>query len=98
MSITDLFNAALPGLTGITADLYTVCIAAIGCLLIGCGAGVLAGFLTHEKDIGESGGGDIDFEGDFQKYASKRYQKELNERTYKARGIGTHEDMGGGDL
>ena len=31
---------------------------------------------------------DIDFEGDFQKYARDRYQKELNKRTYAARGIG----------
>jgi hypothetical protein len=94
MSISDLFSAAIPGLNGITLDLYTLAIAAIGCALITLGVGVLARFLMHEKDAGDAGG-EIDFEGDFQKYARKRYQKELNERTYKTRGIGTHRDMGG---
>ena len=56
MSITDLFNAALPGLNGLTTDLYTVCIAAIGCLLIGLGAAVLRSFLMREKETAETGG------------------------------------------
>ena len=53
MSISDLFNAALPGLNGLTTDLYTVCICAIGCLLIGLGAAVLRSFLMREKETAE---------------------------------------------
>jgi hypothetical protein len=91
MSISDLFSAATGGLTGISVDLYTLMIGAIGCILIVCGCGVLVGFLTKEKDMGADT--DDSFEAGFQSYARKRYTSELNKRTYATRGIGKSSDL-----
>jgi hypothetical protein len=91
MNIQDLFSAATGGLAGINVDLYAVMIAAIGCCLIICGCGVLAGFLTREKEMGEDHGDE--FEEGFQEYARGRYTKELYRRTYESRGVGKSSDL-----
>ncbi len=93
MDISTIFNSVLSGITGITADAYTVIIAALGCLLIAVGVGVVSALLLgdHRK---EADGG-VFSETEFQEYAVKRYKTGLYERTYKTRGIGTHVDMGG---
>jgi hypothetical protein len=94
MSIADLFNAALPGIAGVTTDVYTACIAIIGVAVIIFGVGVLRAVFTRGESSDK--GGEFS-EGDFQEYARGRYKRELYSKTYETRGIGKSSDLHGGE-
>jgi hypothetical protein len=97
MDITQMFTGALSGVAGVTTDLFTAIVAVVAVLCICFGVKVIAGFLSlaGSKDTGSDGAFS---ENEFQDYARKKYKSDLYQRTYKSRGIGTHEDMGGDDL
>ena len=59
MSIADLFNAALPGIAGVTTDVYTACIAIIAVAVIIFGVGVLRAVFSRGEDSGDSSEGDL---------------------------------------
>jgi hypothetical protein len=72
-------------------------VAVVAILCIGLGVKVIGGFLSlaGSKDTGSDGAFS---ESEFQDYARRKYKADLYQRTYKSRGIGTHEDMGGDNL
>jgi hypothetical protein len=92
MSIADLFSQASGGVTGVLGDTYTAAMAMIICLVIIFGVGVLAAFL---KGNHVSSGDESFSEAEFNDYAVKKYKRDLYEKTYKTRGIGHVDDMGG---
>ena len=90
MDISSIFNAAIPGITGVSTDVYTAAIAMVVVLVIAFGVGTLYAFLTQSGEKEKTG---AFTEAEFQDYAVKRYKKELYEKTYKSRGIGKSEDV-----
>jgi hypothetical protein len=48
MSISDIFNAATPGLAGLSTDIYTACIGIVAVMVIVFGVRMFKGFLTKE--------------------------------------------------
>jgi hypothetical protein len=94
MSIQSIFDSLVPGLNGITLDVYTGCIAMVGVLVVACGIGVVQSLLLGDREETSEGGAFS--ESEFNDFAVKKYKRELYEKTYAKRGIGKVDDMGGG--
>jgi hypothetical protein len=91
MDIVQQIMGPLAGsASGIVADLVTVALAVLGCLVIVLGASVIGTMLRG--GVGSRASDGVLGDG-YNEYARKRYAKELNEKTYKAQGIGKVEDI-----